>query len=169
MGLPESDDLAHCRKRFFIYRMTVHGGRTRWFHLSVDFSKIHDPHKVISEQTLTDWQGSQRTIRTEGELIDERFICIFRDLGADELCCVYLFPHFRTAQNEPRCGICMHQTWDRDAPDCLSRAIIHDEPVSGWKKDGVVDEETGSSLDDLWEATFAATHLILARSLTRIG
>ena len=102
-------------------------------------------------------------------MIDDRFICVFSDRSAEELCCVYLFPHFRTAKNELRCGICLHQTWDPDAPDCLSRAIIHDLPVLDWDKDGLVDEETGSSLDDLWEATFATTHLVLKKSFEKLG
>ena len=168
MGLPETEDLVDYRKKFFIYRMTVNQGYTRWFYLSVDFSIVHSPRKVIAEYELTDWQGTSRTIRAEGELIDDRFICIFRDLSTEELCCVYLFPHFRTAHNELRCGICLHQTWDQDAPDCLSRAIINDVPVLGWEKDGIVDQKTGSALDDLWETKFAATHLILERSLEKI-
>ena len=168
MGLSESNFLAQCRKKFFIYRMTVNQGYTRWFHLTVDFSIVHAPDRLISENQLTDWQGTEHTIRAEGELIDDRFICIFRDLSSEEHCCVYLFPHFRTAQNELRCGTCLHQTWDQNAPDCLSRAIIHDAPVLDWVKDGLVDREVESSLDELWEKSFSTTHLILEKSQKKI-
>lgn len=168
MVLPELDNLAHCRKKLFIYRMTVHKGYTRWFHLVVDFSIVHAPDKVISEYKLLDWQELPHTIRAEGKLIDGRFICSFRDLSSEQLCCVYLFPYFRTGRNKPCSGICLHQTWDKDAPDCLSRAIIHDAPVAGWEKDGLLDEETGKLLDDLWEAEFLNTHLTVERSLHKI-
>ncbi len=160
----ESNDLRLCRKKLFIYRMTVHQGHTRWFHLAVDFSTVHAPDKVISEYTLTDWQGSPHTIRAEGNLVDDRFICVFRDLGSDERSCVYMFPYFCSERHEPRCGICLHETWDKEAPDCLSRAIVHDAPVAGWEKDGLVDDETGELLDDMWEAGFLTNHLTLERS-----
>lgn len=157
-----------CLRKFFIYRMTVNQGYTKWFHLTVDFSDAQASNKVISEYELTDWEGASRTIRAEGELIDDRFICTFRDLSGEELCCVYLFPHFLSGRNELRCGMCLHQTWDRDAPDCLSRAIIHSAPVLNWEQEGLVEKKTGDSLDDLWEARFPATHLILERSHKKI-
>ena len=160
----ESNDLRLCRKKLFIYRMTVNQGHTRWFHLAVDFSTVHAPDKVISEYKLIDWQGSPRTIRAEGKLIDDRFICVLRDLDSDERSCVYMLPYFCSERDGPRCGVCLHETWDKDAPDCLSRAIIHDKPVVDWKKDGLVDEETGELLDKMWEAGFLTTHLTLERS-----
>ncbi len=168
MVLPELDDLSYCRKRFFIYRMTARQGYTTWFHLSVDFSIVSAHDKVISEYKLQDWQGAPHTIRAEGKLIDGRFICFLRDFSSEERCCVYLFPNFRTSHNKPCCGICLHQTWDKDAPDCLSRAIIHDAPVADWLKPGLLDDMTGKSLDDLWEAEFLVTHLTLVRSRHKI-
>ena len=164
MVVSEQDDLALCRKKLFIYRMTVNQGCTRWFHLSVDFSTVDAPDKVISEYKLTDWQGSSHTIRAEGRIVDGRFICVFRELGGDQLSCVYLFPYFRIRRDQPGFGVCLHETWAPDAPDCLSRAIIHDAPLAGWEKNGLVDEETGNLLDDMWEAGFLATHLTLERS-----
>ena len=164
----ELDDLVHCRKKLFIYRMTIHQGYTRWFHLSVDFSNTCDPDRVVSEYELPDWQGSVHAIRAEGRLIDGRFVCFFRDFSSKELSCVYLFPRFCAGQNKPSCGVCLHQTWDQNAPDCLSRAIIHDKPVAGQTQAGLLDDASGTLLDELWEADFLTSHLALPKSLQQV-
>lgn len=155
------EDLAAVRQPWHFYHVTQIDGVFVWRYTNYRFDKSNASGSITA--FVRDVRaGKEHVYHTEVAVRESRMIMVEEAEGGSEPPLVAVMPYFTESFRHVRAGVFLIKSWD--GKDLLTKCLWSLTPLVGTVGPEVKREDYGR-LEDLWDASFGQSHLILPSTI----
>lgn len=151
------EDLAPVRQSWHFYHVTQIDGAFVWRYTNYRFDHSNTSGSITTS-TRDVRAGKEHVYHTEVAVRDHRMIMVEEAEGGTEPPLIAVMPYFTESFRHVRGGVFLIKSWDGN--DLLTKCLWSLTPLVGVAGTEVRREDFGL-LEELWEAAFGQSHLLL--------